>query len=97
MTVPRLELIGAIVGLRLTQSVSRVRELPVKAASFYSPFPRYFRRKGDRETMDPERGHGKYTSNMADDLWLQMHAHRDELRRRLKAGRPKTRTYQPCD
>ena len=36
MTVPRLELMGAIVGLRLTQSVSRVLELPVKAASFYS-------------------------------------------------------------
>ena len=62
----------------------------MKAASFYSPFPRYFRRKGDRETMDPERGHGKYTSNMADDLWLQVHAHRDELRRWLKAGSLKT-------
>ena len=36
MTVPRLELMGAIVDLRLTQSVSRVLELPVKAASFYS-------------------------------------------------------------
>ncbi|XP_067019459.1 uncharacterized protein [Acropora muricata] len=33
MTVPRLELMGAIVGLRLTQSVSRVQELPVKTAS----------------------------------------------------------------
>ena len=90
MTVPRLELIGAIVGLRLTQSVSRVVELPVKAAPFYSPFPKYFKRKGDRETMAPERGHGKYTSNMADDLWLQVHAHRDELRRWLKAGNLKT-------
>ena len=36
MTVPRLELMGAIVGLRLTQSVSRVLELPVKAASLFS-------------------------------------------------------------
>lgn len=36
MTVPRLELMGAIVGLRLTRSVSRVLELPVKAASFSS-------------------------------------------------------------
>ena len=36
MTVPRLELMGAIMGLRLTQSVSRVLELPVKAASFHS-------------------------------------------------------------
>ena len=30
-----------------------------------SPFPRYFKRKGDRETLAPERGNGKYTSNMA--------------------------------
>ena len=36
MTVPRLELMGAIVGLRLTQSVSRVLELPVKAALLFS-------------------------------------------------------------
>ena len=30
-----------------------------------SPFPRYFKRKGVRETLAPERGCGKYTSNMA--------------------------------
>ena len=30
-----------------------------------SPFPRYFKRKVDRETLAPERGYGKYTSNMA--------------------------------
>ena len=36
MTIPRLELMGAIVGLRLTQSISRVLEVPIKAATFYS-------------------------------------------------------------
>ena len=36
VTVPRLELMEAIVGLRLTQSVSRALDLPVKAASFFS-------------------------------------------------------------
>lgn len=37
ITVPRLEFIGAIVGLRLTQSVSRALEvLQLKAAAFYS-------------------------------------------------------------
>ena len=30
-----------------------------------SPFPRYFKCKGNRETLAPERGYGKYTSNMA--------------------------------
>ena len=30
-----------------------------------SPFPRYLKRKGNRETLVPERGYGKYTSNMA--------------------------------
>ena len=40
--------------------------------------------------MAPERGYGKYTSNMADDLWLQVHARRDELRRWLTAGSLKT-------
>ena len=30
-----------------------------------SPFPRYFKRKVNRETLAPERGYGKYTSNMA--------------------------------
>ena len=35
MTVPRLELIGAIEGLRLTQSVSRTLGLPIKGATFY--------------------------------------------------------------
>ena len=34
ITVPRLELMGAIVGLRLTQSVSRALEVPLKAAAF---------------------------------------------------------------
>ena len=36
ISVPRLELISAIVGLRLTQSVSRELEVLCKAASFYS-------------------------------------------------------------
>ena len=37
ITEPRLEFIGAIVGLRLTQSVSRALEvLQLKAAAFYS-------------------------------------------------------------
>ena len=35
-----------------------------------SPFPRYFKRKGVRETLAPERGYGKYTSNMAaKEMW----------------------------
>ena len=40
--------------------------------------------------MAPERGYGKYTSNMADNLWLQVHARRDELWRWLKARSLKT-------
>ena len=32
----------------------------------------YFKRKGDRETLAPEGGYGKYKSNMADDEWLCM-------------------------
>ena len=36
MTVPRLEVTGAIVGLKLTQSVSRTLGLPIKAATLYS-------------------------------------------------------------
>ena len=44
----------------------------------YSPFPRYFKRKGDRETLALERGYGKYTSNMADGEWLCM-ARKDEI------------------
>ena len=55
-----------------------------------SPFPRYFKRKVDRETLAPERGYGKYTSNMADDEWLQVHAHKDELQRWRKARSLKT-------
>lgn len=35
MTVSRLELLGAIVGLRLTQSISRTVGLGTKAANFY--------------------------------------------------------------
>ena len=42
--------------------------------------------------MAPERGYGKYTSNMADDLWLQVHVHKDELQRWLKARSLKTTT-----
>ena len=57
---------------------------------FNSPFLRYFKRKVDRETLAPERGYGKYTSNMADDEWLQVHAHKDELQRWLKARSLKT-------
>ena len=51
---------------------------------------RYFQRKGDRETLAPERGYGKYTCSMADDEWLQAHACKDELRRWLKARSLKT-------
>ena len=36
ITVPRLELMAAIVGFRLTQCVSRTLGLPIKAATFYS-------------------------------------------------------------
>lgn len=36
IAVPRLELMGPIVGLRLTQSVFGTLGLPVKAATFYS-------------------------------------------------------------
>ena len=36
MTVSRLELMRAIVGLRLTQSVSSTLGLPIRAATFYS-------------------------------------------------------------
>ena len=46
-----------------------------------SPFPRYFKGKGDRETLALERGYGKYTSNMADNERLQVHARKDELQR----------------
>ena len=63
------------------------QDLKVKGKA-YSPFPRYFKRKVDRETLAPERGYGKYTSNMADDEWLQVHAHKDELQR--------WQCYHPC-
>ena len=57
-------------------SVIKARKLhqttDVKPA--YSPLPRYFKGKGDRETLAPERGYGKYTCNMADDEWVQVHA-----------------------
>ena len=33
-----------------------------------SPFPRYFKRNDDWETLAPERGYGKYTSNMVAKL-----------------------------
>ena len=36
MTVPRLELMGAILGLRLTQSLLTVLELPIQSVTFYS-------------------------------------------------------------
>lgn len=36
ISVPRLELIGAIVRLRLIQSVSRALEVLLKAAAFFS-------------------------------------------------------------
>ena len=36
MTIPRVGLMGAIVGLRLTQSVSRTLRLPITAATLYS-------------------------------------------------------------
>ena len=36
MTVPRLELIGAILGLRLTQSLLTVLEAPMQSVTFYS-------------------------------------------------------------
>jgi hypothetical protein len=36
MTVPRLELMGAILGLRLTQSLLTVLEVPMQSVTFYS-------------------------------------------------------------
>ena len=36
MTVPRLELMGAILGLRLTQSLLMVLEAPMQSVTFYS-------------------------------------------------------------
>ena len=36
MTVPRLELMGAILGLRLTQSLLTVLEVPMRSVTFYS-------------------------------------------------------------
>ena len=36
MTVPRLELMGAILGLRLTQSLLTVLEAPMQIVTFYS-------------------------------------------------------------
>ena len=36
MTVPRLELMGAILGLRLTQSILKALETPMGDATFYS-------------------------------------------------------------
>ena len=36
MTVPRLELMGAILGLRLTQSLLTVLEAPMQRVTFYS-------------------------------------------------------------
>ena len=36
ITVPRLELIGAILGLRLTQNICCVMQIPVKSALFFS-------------------------------------------------------------
>jgi hypothetical protein len=35
-TVPRLELMGAILGLRLTQNISRVLEIPMQSVMFFS-------------------------------------------------------------
>ena len=36
LTVPRLELMGAILGLRLTQNISRVLEIPMQSVMFFS-------------------------------------------------------------
>ena len=36
VTVPRLELMGAILGLRLTQNISRVFEIPMQSVMFFS-------------------------------------------------------------
>ena len=36
MTVPRLELMGAILGRRLTQSLLTVLEVPMQSVTFYS-------------------------------------------------------------
>ena len=35
ITVPRLELMGAVLGLRLTQNICRVLEISVRAVRFY--------------------------------------------------------------
>ena len=62
-----------------------------------SPFPRYFKRKGDRETLAPERGYGKYISNMADDEWLKVHARKDELRRKARSLKTTGRKQELID
>ena len=36
MTVPRLELVGAVLGLRLAQHVIHILEVPIQAVTFYS-------------------------------------------------------------
>jgi ribonuclease HI len=36
VTVPRLELMGAILGLRLTQNISRVLEIPMQSVMLFS-------------------------------------------------------------
>jgi hypothetical protein len=36
VTMPRLELMGAILGLRLTQNISRVLEIPMQSVMFFS-------------------------------------------------------------
>ena len=56
----------------VTVKIKARKKLSNENALRYSPFPRYFKRKGGRETLAPERGYGKYTSNMADDEWLCM-------------------------
>ena len=49
------------------QELTKLPPFAKVSAGLNSSFPRYFKRKGDRETLAPERGYGKYTSKMADD------------------------------
>ena len=53
MTVPRLELMGAILGLRLTQSLLTVLEAPMQSVTFYSD---------STDVLWWVRGRGKYRS-----------------------------------
>ena len=50
VTMPRLELMGAILGLRLTQNISRVLEIPMQSVMFFSD---------SKDVLWWIRGHGR--------------------------------------